>query len=204
MEESLFYIAGGALIVAALVLSFVGLKSDRFPSGKALNAGIVIVALLVAATAVGAVELAKHEDEQGGELEAANAEADVSEAQQTETDQQAGSAPADTPAGKQGGGSGGGSDALAAEGKQVFVSTGCGSCHTIAELGADAQGTIGPNLDTALAGKDDQFIMTSIVDPSAFVEKGFPDGTMPSNYGEQLSSRQIDALTAFLSQTAGN
>ena len=90
------------------------------------------------------------------------------------------------------------------DGSQVFVSTGCGSCHTIAELGSDAQGTIGPNLDTALAGKDETFIKTSIVDPSAYVEKGFPDGTMPSDYGDQLSPEQIDALVAFLSKTAGN
>jgi mono/diheme cytochrome c family protein len=202
MDESLFYIAGGALIVVALIVSFIGLRSDKFPSGNALTVGTVVVFLLVAATAVGAVELAKHEE--GKRLDEANAEADVSQAQQTETNQQAGSAPADTPGEKPTGGSGSGDSALVAEGKQVFVSTGCGSCHTVAELGPDAQGTIGPNLDTELAGKDEQFIKTSIVDPSAFVAKGYPDGTMPSNYGDQLSSRQINALTAFLSQTAGN
>ena len=205
MDESLFYIAGGALIVVALILSFIGMRSDKFPSGNGLIAGIVVIFLLVAATAVGAVELAKHEDEQGGELEAANAEADVQQGSETATAQQEGAAPEDTPAGKpSGGGAAGGADAaLVDEGKQVFVSTGCGSCHTIAELGADAQGTIGPNLDTVLAGKDDAFIETSIVDPSAEVEKGFPDGTMPSNYGDQLSPEQLDALVAFLSQPAG-
>lgn len=200
MDESLFYIAGGALIVVALLITFIGLRSDKFPSGNVLAVGMVVTFLLVAATAVGAVELAKHEDKQGGDLESANAAADVKEGAATETGQQAGSAPADTPAEKP---SGGGS-AQAGEGKQVFISTGCGSCHTISELGADAQGTIGPNLDTALAGKDAAFIKTSIVDPSAFVEKGFPDGTMPSNYGDQLTPQQIDALVAFLSQTAGS
>lgn len=207
MDESLFYIAGGALIVVALILSFVGMRSDKFPSGNGLVAGIVVIFLLVAATAVGAVELAKHEDEQGGELEAANTEADVEQGGETETAQQEGAAPEDTPAGKpsNGGASGGGADAaLADEGKQVFVSTGCGSCHTIAELGADAEGTIGPNLDTVLAGKDDAFIETSIVDPGAEVTEGFPDGTMPANYKDQLSPEQLDALVAFLSQTAGN
>ena len=207
MDESLFYIAGGALIVVALILSFVGMRSDKFPSGNALIAGMVLTFLLVAATAVGAVELAKHEDKQGGDLEAANAQADVQQTSETGTAQQEGAAPADTPSGKPSGGgapSGGADAALVDQGKQAFISTGCGSCHTISELGADAQGTIGPNLDTVLAGKDAKFIETSIVDPSAYVEKGFPDGTMPSNYGDQLTPDQLKALVAFLSQTAGN
>lgn len=203
MDESLFYIAGGALIVVALIFSFVGMRSDKFPSSRMLGVGTVVVFLLVAATAVGAVELAKNEDHQGGELEAANVEADAAESAETETEQNTGAAPEDTPAEKPAN-EGGDAAGLAEEGKQVFVSTGCGSCHTIAELGADAQGTIGPNLDTALAGKDDAFIETSIVDPSAEVEKGFPDGTMPDNYEDQLSPEQLDALVAFLSQTAGN
>lgn len=206
MDESLFYIAGGALIVAALILSFIGMRSEKFPSGNALTIGVIAVFLLVAATAVGAVELAQHEE--GTRLEEANAEADVAESAETATDQEAGSAPADTPAEKGGNASGGGATGSGGgssiDGSQVFVSTGCGSCHTIAELGSDAQGTIGPNLDTALAGKDETFIKTSIEDPSAYVEKGFPDGTMPSDYGDQLSPEQIDALVAFLSKTAGN
>jgi len=206
MDESLFYIAGGALIVAALILSFIGMRSEKFPSGNALTIGVIVVFLLVAATAVGAVELAQHEE--GTRLEEANAEADVAESAETATDQEAGSAPADTPAEKGGNASGGGATGSGGgssiDGSQVFVSTGCGSCHTIAELGSDAQGTIGPNLDTALAGKDETFIKTSIEDPSAYVEKGFPDGTMPSDYGDQLSPEQIDALVAFLSKTAGN
>jgi mono/diheme cytochrome c family protein len=206
MDESLFYIAGCALIVAALILSFIGMRSEKFPSGNALTIGVIVVFLLVAATAVGAVELAQHEE--GTRLEEANAEADVAESAATATDQEAGSAPADTPAEKGGNASGGGATGSGGgssiDGSQVFVSTGCGSCHTIAELGSDAQGTIGPNLDTALAGKDETFIKTSIEDPSAYVEKGFPDGTMPSDYGDQLSPEQIDALVAFLSKTAGN
>jgi mono/diheme cytochrome c family protein len=206
MDESLFYIAGCALIVAALILSFIGMRSEKFPSGNALTIGVIVVFLLVAATAVGAVELAQHEE--GTRLEEANAEADVAESAETATDQEAGSAPADTPAEKGGNASGGGATGSGGgssiDGSQVFVSTGCGSCHTIAELGSDAQGTIGPNLDTALAGKDETFIKTSIEDPSAYVEKGFPDGTMPSDYGDQLSPEQIDALVAFLSKTAGN
>jgi mono/diheme cytochrome c family protein len=198
MDESLFYIAGGALIAVALILSLVGMRSNRFPSGNVLAACIAVVFLLVAATAVGAVELAKHEAEH--QIGEANQEADVAAAQEDVTGQEAGAAPEPTTGGN-GGGAGSGTSI---DGSQVFVSTGCGSCHTIAELGSDAQGTVGPELDTALTGKDDAFIKESIVDPSAFVAKGYPDGTMPSNYGSQLSTDQIDALVAFLSKTAGN
>jgi mono/diheme cytochrome c family protein len=198
MEESLFYIAGGALIAVTLILSLVGMRSDRFPSGNVLTAGLVVVFLLVAVTAVGAVELAKHEE--GEKLEEANVEADVAEAEETATNEEEGAAPAPTPGGNGGGGGG----AAKIDGGQLFVSTGCGSCHTVAELGSDAQGTIGPNLDTALAGKDEAFIEESIVKPSATVAEGFPDGTMPATYGSELSPEQIDALVAFLSQSAGN
>ncbi len=198
MDESLFYIAGIALMVVALIISFIGMRSDKFPSGRMLGVGIVVIFLLVAATAVGAVELAKHEDEQGGELEAANTEADVQQSSQTATEQQAGAAPADTPAEKPAGG--GSTTALVEEGKQVFVSTGCGSCHTVVSLGSDAQGTIGPNLTTALTQDDQAAIKEMIVDPQAEIAKGFPGGTMPTNYGDQLTPEQLDALTAFLFQ----
>ncbi|HET6830422.1 MAG TPA: c-type cytochrome [Solirubrobacterales bacterium] len=197
MAESLFYIAGGALIAVTLILSLFGMRSDRFPSGNVLAVGIAVVFLLVAATAVGAVELAQHEE--GERLEEANVEADAAEAEETAEGEEAGAAPAPTPDEKGGTGAGSGLD-----GAQVFVSVGCGSCHTVAELGSDATGTIGPNLDSALAGKDDAFIEESIVDPSAVVAKGFPDGTMPANYGTELSPEEIDALVAFLSKTAGN
>jgi len=201
MDETLFYIAGGALIVVALILSFIGMRSEKFPTGNMLTAGIVVVFLLVAATAVGAVELAQHEE--GKRLEEANVEADAAESAETAENEEAGAAPEPTPADK-GTTDGGGGGETGIDGQAVFVSTGCGSCHTIAELGDEAQGAIGPNLDTALAGKDTAFIEESIVDPSATVANGFPDGTMPANYGEQLSPEELDALVAFLSKTAGN
>jgi hypothetical protein len=200
MDESLFYIAGGALIAVALILSFVGMRSDRFPSEKLLIPGIALIALLVAVTAVGAVELAKHEQEH--KLGEANAAADVKESAQTQTDQQAGAAPAPTPQGQSGGGSGGGgSSGASSEGAKLFVSSGCGSCHSLSELGSDATGTIGPNLDTALVNRDAKFIEESIVDPSAYVAKGYPDGTMPSNFSDQLSQDQISAIVDFLVQS---
>jgi len=197
MDETLFYIAGGALIAVTLIVSLVGMRSERFPSGNVLVAGLVVVFLLVAATAVGAVELAQHEA--GERLAEANEAADQTAASEDVAGQDAGDTGEPAPPSADGGQS----DA-ADEGGKVFVATGCGSCHVVASLGSDAQGTIGPDLDTVLAGQDDAFIEESIVKPSASVTEGFPDGTMPANYGTELSQSQIDALVAFLSQSAGS
>lgn len=203
MEESLFYIAGSALIVVTLVLSLVGMRSDRFPSRNVVTAGLIVVFLLVAVTAVGAVELAQHEaDHRLGE---ANEAADEAEAAEEIAGQDAGDTGEPPPPAGNGGQTGGGEEGgPTVEGSKVFVATGCGSCHTLAELGSDAQGAIGPNLDTALAGKDDAYIEESIVKPSATVAEGFADGTMPATYGTELSPAQIDALVAFLAQSAGD
>ena len=65
-----------------------------------------------------------------------------------------------------------------AAGKAVFVSSGCGACHTFKAAGT--KGKVGPDLDNlpAYAKKANQgaladFIHTSIVDPNAYVQPGF-------------------------------
>jgi mono/diheme cytochrome c family protein len=91
-----------------------------------------------------------------------------------------------------------------AAGKAVFASAGCGSCHTFTPAGSS--GTVGPNLDTAPAtdAKADgnmslaAFIKQSIVDPNAYVPKGYSSGVMPSNFGTTLTSTQINNLVAFI------
>jgi hypothetical protein len=186
MDHALFYIAGGALIVVALLISLFGMRSDNFPSSRVLQGGVLVIVLLVAATAWGAIQIGQ--DEQSERRDEANREAAVEADQQDVTDQDTGDTESPTPA-NQGAGpkeavdksaeKGGGSGL---DGSAVFVDTGCGSCHSLAELGSQAQGTIGPNLDEALVGKDEKFIQTSIEDPSAFVAEGFPDGTMPQDY----------------------
>ena len=47
----------------------------------------------------------------------------------------------------------------------------CGSCHTLADAGTT--GTIGPDLDKVLKGKDAAFIKQSIEDPNAEIAKGY-------------------------------
>jgi cytochrome c oxidase subunit II len=92
----------------------------------------------------------------------------------------------------QGGGGGGGG---AAQGEEIFTAQGCGSCHTLAA--ANASGTVGPDLgkleDTSAA-----FVRESIVDPSAEVEQGFPDGVMPTDFRDKLSPEELDALVKYL------
>lgn len=87
-----------------------------------------------------------------------------------------------------------------AAGERVFQAQGCGSCHTLGAAGTS--GTIGPNLDDALDGRDRQFIKTSIVDPEAFVEEGFPSGVMPGNYEQRLEPMELEQLVEFLFETA--
>jgi mono/diheme cytochrome c family protein len=79
-------------------------------------------------------------------------------------------------------------------GKAVFASNGCGGCHTFAA--ADASGTVGPNLDESLEGKDADYVHRAIVEPNTDVAEGYQPGVMPSF--EQLPDKQVDDLVAFL------
>ncbi|HEY5195944.1 MAG TPA: cytochrome c oxidase subunit II [Solirubrobacteraceae bacterium] len=88
---------------------------------------------------------------------------------------------------------------VAAAGKTIFTgSAGCGSCHTLAD--AKTTGAVGPDLDKFLKGKSQAFIRTSIVDPNAYVEKGFGANIMPGNFKSTLSTDQINALVTYLAK----
>jgi mono/diheme cytochrome c family protein len=84
----------------------------------------------------------------------------------------------------------------AAAGKGVFLSAGCGSCHTFAAAGTKA--TVGPNLDTTLTGKSSVFVRMSILDPNATIAHGYQKDVMPATYQSQLTARQIADLLTFL------
>jgi len=92
-----------------------------------------------------------------------------------------------------------------AKGKAIFLSSGCGACHTFTPAGAS--GKVGPNLDHLAAaakvanqGSLEQFTLSSIVDPGAYIAPGYPAGVMPSNFGQSLSVQQLADLVAFLVQ----
>jgi cytochrome c551/c552 len=102
------------------------------------------------------------------------------------------------------GGGGGGGTGNAAAGKAVFASNGCASCHTFQPAGAT--GTIGPNLDSAPTSdaKADHnmalaaFVKESIVNPDAYIAKGFSKGIMPATFGNSIKGTQLDDLVAFI------
>jgi cytochrome c551/c552 len=97
---------------------------------------------------------------------------------------------------------GGGGDAAA--GKTVFASNGCATCHTFQPAGAT--GTLGPNLDTAPtsdATADTNlalaaFVKESIVNPDAYIAKGFNKGLMPKTFGSSIKGADLNDLVAFI------
>jgi mono/diheme cytochrome c family protein len=76
-----------------------------------------------------------------------------------------------------------------AAGKQVFLSAGCGGCHTLKDAGTS--GNTGPNLD---ALKPPRAIVVHQVEVGG--------GPMPAFKG-QLSDAQIQAVAAYVSSVAG-
>jgi len=93
--------------------------------------------------------------------------------------------------------------APAANGKAIFISAGCGACHTFKPAGTNAK--VGPDLDTAPAvdAKKDKmalaaFVKQSIVDPNAYISPGFPKGVMPATFGSTLSAAKIDTLVSYI------
>lgn len=96
--SDLFYVFGIALVVLALVISFVGLRSERFPASRGLYAaGLGIMGALVVASCAFAVVLSReeadHREEEVAEFEAEQEEA--AEAAEAEED------PGTTPAGQE-------------------------------------------------------------------------------------------------------
>ena len=87
-------------------------------------------------------------------------------------------------------------------GAAIFKNNGCASCHTLAAAGAS--GTIGPDLDklpaeAQQAGQPLQaFVSTSITDPNAYVQPGYPKNVMPQTFGKALSKQQLDSLVTYL------
>jgi cytochrome c oxidase subunit 2 len=89
----------------------------------------------------------------------------------------------------------------ATQGQQIFLTSGCGSCHTLAD--ADTTQEVGPNLDMVVPGQDADSVRQSIVDPDAEISPGFQPGLMPSDYQDRLSEQQLDALVDYLLEVAG-
>lgn len=167
-----------ALISALLIPRY---RPD-FPSQKGLGLFVVFTAILTVAM-LGAVEVWAKEEEHGAAAE----QTETTETTETgETGTTTATTTEEEPAGDP------------SAGKPVFASAGCGSCHTLAA--ADATGTVGPNLDESLEGKDAAYVRRAIVEPNAEVAEGYQAGIMPS-FDDQLSDEQVDDLVAFLTQS---
>jgi mono/diheme cytochrome c family protein len=86
-------------------------------------------------------------------------------------------------------------------GRQVFLGKGCGGCHAFEP--ADSSGTTGPELNDLQmlaegAGEPlEEFVRSSITQPNAYVEQGFPEGVMPAWSGTE---QELNDLVAFLTQ----
>ena len=100
-------------------------------------------------------------------------------------------------------------------GREVFLTAGCGTCHTFKAAGTTK--TIGPDLDLVVETYDDAFVRKSIEDPAAFIEKVGPEpgsiggdqpyhATMPSfgtdadTPGQQLDQQELADVVAFLTE----
>jgi mono/diheme cytochrome c family protein len=99
-----------------------------------------------------------------------------------------GTVPTEDGGGEDGGG-GGEVEGDPAAGKEIFASTGCGSCHTLSDAGTS--GTIGPNLDD------------SSVDFAAAVEQITNGGGGMQPYQGTLSEDEINNVAAYVVTARG-
>jgi mono/diheme cytochrome c family protein len=187
-DQKLGLAGTAAVFIAFALVSALWIPRYRpdFPSPKGLGLFIVLTVILTVAM-LGAVEVWAVEDEE----HAAETTAETTETGETETETgETETTPGTTTQEEQPAGD-------PAVGEAAFGSNGCGTCHTFSAGGAT--GTVGPNLDESLQGKDAEYVRRAIVEPDAEVAEGFQSGVMPSF--DQLSAEQVDGLVAFL--TAG-
>lgn len=94
----------------------------------------------------------------------------------------------------------------------LFMKAGCPACHTIPGI-EGATGKVGPLLmegsnaphrlkDPAYQGRAKsvrEYITESILNPSMYVVKDFPDNQMPKNFGQVLSAGAVNKIVDYLS-----
>jgi mono/diheme cytochrome c family protein len=106
------------------------------------------------------------------------------------------------------GGGGGESDDAAATGEKLFAQTvtgsqaGCITCHSldagVVIVGPSMAG-IGSRAGSIVSGQSaEDYLRESILTPDAHLVEGFPAGTMPQVWSDELTSEQIDQLIAYM------
>jgi len=97
--------------------------------------------------------------------------------------------------------------------QEIFMKAGCPACHTIPGI-EGANGKVGPRLvegtnaphrikDAAYKGNATttrEYITESILTPSKYVVKDFPDNQMPKDFGKKLSAGAVNKIVDYLSQ----
>ena len=86
------------------------------------------------------------------------------------------------------------------DGLTVWIQQGCGSCHTFKP--ANSTAPIGPDLALSLHGNSRDYVMESIVLPSAKSAAGYTAGGMPEDYAQRIAAKDLDPLVEFLMQGA--
>ena len=95
----------------------------------------------------------------------------------------------------------------------LFMKAGCPACHTIPGI-EGATGKVGPLLmegsnapkrikDAGYQGRAKstrEYITESILKPSAYVVKDYPDNQMPKDFGLKLSAGAVNKIVDYLSQ----
>jgi cytochrome c oxidase subunit 2 len=87
-------------------------------------------------------------------------------------------------------------------GAAIFKNNGCGACHTFTAAGAT--GKVGPDLNKLPIEAQQArqplsaFVRTSIIDPNAYIQAGYPKNVMPQTFGKALSKQQLDSLVTYL------
>ncbi len=107
-----------------------------------------------------------------------------------------------------GGGGTGGSDVDPKAGEELFAQTiigsqaGCSTCHSLQTdviIVGPSLGGIATRASTRVSGMSaEEYIRESILKPDAYLVEGFPSGTMPQVWGEELGEEQLNNLVAYL------
>ena len=106
------------------------------------------------------------------------------------------------------GGGGGETNGAAAAGEKLFAQTvigsqaGCVTCHSldagVVIVGPSMAG-IGSRAGSTVSGQSaEDYLRESILTPDSHLVEGFPAGTMPQVWGDELTSEQIDQLIAYM------
>jgi mono/diheme cytochrome c family protein len=201
MNETVFFVLGIALVVVALVVSFLGLRFEKFPPTRAILVGATLaIVVLVGATMTFAWRNAEDEQQHRETELAEDVTANEEAGDTAEADEEAGSGAATETSTTESTTTAAATGGDPEEGAQLFESQGCSGCHTLAAAGST--GATGPDLDGALKGESPEFIKASIVDPNKTIAKGYPPNVMPETFGD-LPPEQIDSLVAYLVQSTG-